>query len=1118
MSKILWNRRGWVPTLLLVAMLTGCGGGGGGDGAKFGAVVDPTASYKGVTTAAVPTQVNAESLALGGLAFGGVADIFRSVAKTSGAVESEPMPGRPVLELVQVLKQSVRRMEIPQNSERLRRSSQPAVAAAKSSARINNYQRQGDSGGTASYSLDINDATGSFFGTVVYAQYSSRGVVIDGKTEVLGSMDLDRQQINRLTFSFSSLTFRIDNTTVFLTGSLSWDLNLVAEKETLSINMVLLERSSAKTFWFRNYEVTTAYTGNDFTQTISGRYFDHDHGYVDLSTQAPLVVNYGYDWPSQGSLRFNGNKGRWVQLDFRATSLQVKVDSDGNGEADWQVERPVNLQPSIDLPPIADAGPDQTVQQWATVQLDGSASREPNGDPLTYSWQITSSPSSPDYSYTSLADANTARPSFIAERSGTYVLSVSVYDGRYSKTDTVSIVVTPTVPSDAAFLEKQWQFGSYGHSIGQAGLFAADLDGNGAVEIIASASDQQWGKNVLWYVLRRNTSGGYDQVWHSPNYGVAMVRMLLTDMNGDGKNDVVVALTDGTVYVYNEKLQQIRKLMVAPQLADLVIADLDGDGSKEIVASDGTGVFVYDADSGAVKWSVGSGGGMSIAVGNSDADPAMEIVTTTYGGKGYLLNGLSGAVKWEYINSFGARVRLADLDGDGRQEIVGAAPWGKITVFDADLKSPAWEYKTELDITSVMVSDADGDGVPEIIYGDGQWGSTHAIDARSHAKKWSVRNPGYVVEAISLADLDLDGKKELLWGTSGTTLYVADPLTGGVKWKNTSEHGLQAVAVGDLDSDGEDELVMAGVSSDNTNNDGILHIFSARTHALKHQLNLGTRDYDTDCRVVRIGDVDGDGKMEVVVSTADYSTGVIRVYDGATYTLKRQSPVQNNKNFSALVLADLDNDGKTEIVAAQRSDGGAYLVVLDGATMQENWRSIDLGVNWKSIKDIKVADLDLDGHPDIVASVSDSRLIVFDGVNHNLKLMKDSQGRAIEVADVDGDGFPEILAGRNDGRIDVYDGVSFAIKRTVSTFGKTPVDALLVTDMDNDGTNEWLVANNNVPYAGALSILDNQGLKWRSGNLDTNLGRSNSIAVKDVNGDGRKDIFIGSDSVLYHYK
>jgi LmbE family N-acetylglucosaminyl deacetylase len=43
-------------------------------------------------------------------------------------------------------------------------------------------------------------------------------------------------------------------------------------------------------------------------------------------------------------------------------------------------------------PPIANAGPNQTVQVNALVQLDGSASSDPGGNPLTYQWTQTSGP------------------------------------------------------------------------------------------------------------------------------------------------------------------------------------------------------------------------------------------------------------------------------------------------------------------------------------------------------------------------------------------------------------------------------------------------------------------------------------------------------------------------------------------------------------------------------------------------------------------------------------------------------------------------------------------------------------------------------------------------------
>jgi hypothetical protein len=87
--------------------------------------------------------------------------------------------------------------------------------------------------------------------------------------------------------------------------------------------------------------------------------------------------------------------------------------------------------------PAANAGIAQTVATGSVVTLDGSASSDPNGDPLTYTWTLTSKPAG---SAAALSAATSAKPAFTADVAGTYVVSLTVNDGKVSSTEaTVSI-------------------------------------------------------------------------------------------------------------------------------------------------------------------------------------------------------------------------------------------------------------------------------------------------------------------------------------------------------------------------------------------------------------------------------------------------------------------------------------------------------------------------------------------------------------------------------------------------------------------------------------------------------------------------------------------------------
>ena len=76
--------------------------------------------------------------------------------------------------------------------------------------------------------------------------------------------------------------------------------------------------------------------------------------------------------------------------------------------------------------PVADAGPDQGGKApGSLITLNGSGSSDANGDPLTYSWSLTTPPGSAAV----LVGATSVSPTFIVDLAGTYTAQLIVNDG-----------------------------------------------------------------------------------------------------------------------------------------------------------------------------------------------------------------------------------------------------------------------------------------------------------------------------------------------------------------------------------------------------------------------------------------------------------------------------------------------------------------------------------------------------------------------------------------------------------------------------------------------------------------------------------------------------------------
>ena len=117
-----------------------------------------------------------------------------------------------------------------------------------------------------------------------------------------------------------------------------------------------------------------------------------------------------------------------------------------------QINQPTS---NINKPPIAVAGPDQTITlPEDTILLNGSASNDPDGNGLTYQWKKISGPSS-----FTIANANSAQAKATNLTEGIYHFELTVTDslGQFDK-DTTTVTVIMSYANEIIFNDQIWGF------------------------------------------------------------------------------------------------------------------------------------------------------------------------------------------------------------------------------------------------------------------------------------------------------------------------------------------------------------------------------------------------------------------------------------------------------------------------------------------------------------------------------------------------------------------------------------------------------------------------------------------------------------------------------------
>jgi len=155
---------------------------------------------------------------------------------------------------------------------------------------------------------------------------------------------------------------------------------------------------------------------------------------------------------------------------------------------------------------------------------------------------------------------------------------------------------------------------------------------------------------------------------------------------------------------------------------------------------------------------------------------------------------------------------IGDVDADGHDEVVvplATVPWAKphhnIVVLARDSLSIEAQWSRNDDQTgtyeALALAQLDGDPQLEVI-GAGE-GALEVVDGATGALQWRIqeRNPslqiGHPVRLV-VADLDGNGKSELLVGELNGTIYAIDPITGLEKWRSSPGPGFTTLRALDV--------------------------------------------------------------------------------------------------------------------------------------------------------------------------------------------------------------------------------------------------------------------------------------------------------------------------------
>ena len=401
-------------------------------------------------------------------------------------------------------------------------------------------------------------------------------------------------------------------------------------------------------------------------------------------------------------------------------------------------------------------------------------------------------------------------------------------------------------------------------TIGAYDVAVTDITGNGCLDLIfpsAWVDHHNPGRPLPIKVFLQNRPRQFEDATERFGLvGIAATAVDCADLTGNGYPDLVVGNyrrefeydIESFVYWGNQGgFDADHPLRLPSHFAlQALLADLNGDGWKEIIFTGGDQVWIYWNDHGrfcsdnrTIIESKGVGtdfvqGGVHAEVADVDGDGQNELILATQAGVEIRRADDLQKVQIQLPLTYASRVHAADLDGDGRPELIvsrfenrgtyeteSAVFWNSSEGFSAERAS--WLPTTGA--RACTTGDLDNDGKPVIVFNNTMQGLSPAaglpvyIYLGSQEGDYSVErrldlptelgSSGYII-----ADLDLDGYHDLAMVTQGVRIFHGGPQ--GPKPDRYTDlmpevaGGFQQLLAADINRDGYLDLIALATTYD----------------------------------------------------------------------------------------------------------------------------------------------------------------------------------------------------------------------------------------------------------------------------------------------------------------